>query len=72
MANCYLKVKLKGLTFKMRNKINEHGPWWNSDGIEGTIVISTLNKVHNRGLYEYTRWVTVGKDVEILEHKKKE
>lgn len=65
----YLKLKLKGLTFKMRNKINEHGPWWNADGDDGEVTISTLNKVHNRNLYPYSTWVKIGIDVEILDKK---
>jgi len=72
-----MQIRIKGLCKKMREKIKQHGDWWNLVTKEGAAVyivdgvalhIETTIPVHS-GKYPYAGWFTVGKDFQILETK---
>lgn len=67
-----MKIKIRGLTAKMKSKVKEFGPWWNAQtqlrpGEE--VLITTTKGVHDGGREPYGIWVRVGQDIEVDEEQ---
>lgn len=66
-----MRIRIKGISRKMKNKIKEHGDIWNLKTILGDYrMIETLKPVHNEGKYPYGIWAKLGEDIEVLEEIK--
>lgn len=67
------EVRLAGISRKMKNKIKEHGEWWDVvKNVCASLLIASKNGVHDSGKEPYMVWVypwVTDPDVKILEEK---
>lgn len=65
-----MKLRIKPLTHKMKNRVREHGDIWNvrpALWVRDTKEINITVPPNSGEDYKYGIWVTPGKEVEIVE-----
>ena len=70
MRGRYQIITIKGITHKMKNRIQEHGPIWMVENKEDKrLMITPVNPIDHE--FPYSTWVLVGIDIEIVEETQK-